>query len=165
MGLYVPSADSNAKYRHYTANFEEFKQFKKNGSPEISATHSEAQSRQEAPDKLSFLKLEELYNLANPLGTLDSLKRILANKNSNIQLELERYCRDESKKWEDVAAMAKNLIRAGSKDSKYGFWLKQVVLCSEMCVPERVDIFMEQLKILDKNWLDIKIKHLISEKD
>ena len=61
--------------------------------------------------------------------------------------------------------MAKNLIRAGSKDSKYGFWLKQVVLCSEMCVPERVDIFMEQLKILDKNWLDIKIKHLISEKD
>jgi hypothetical protein len=165
MGLYISSPNSNLKYRHYTANFEEFKQFKKNGSPEISATRSEAQSHQKARDKLSFSKLEELYNLANPLGTIDSLKRILADKNSNIQLELERYCRDESKKWEDVAAIAKDLIRAGGKNSTEGLWLKQVVLCSEMCVPERVDIFMEHLKILDKNWLDIKIKHLISEKD
>lgn len=163
MGLYVVSTDSNLKYRHYTANFEEFKQFKKSGSPEISATRAEAESHGESSEKTSFFKLQELYNLANPLGTMDSIKRILTNKNPNSQAELERYCRDESKKWEHVAATAKDLISALKKDSKYNFWLKQVVLCSEMCVPERVDIFMEQLKILDRSWLDLKIKHTLSE--
>ena len=161
MGLYISSPNSNVKYRHYTASLEEFKKFINSGRPEISATYSEPNSRMEASNTIQFLKLEELYSLAKPLETLESLKRILTNNNPNSQAELERYCRDESKKWEDVAAMAKSLIH--SNDSKYNSWLKHVVLCSEMCVPERVDIFREQLKILDKHWLDIKVKHALSE--
>ena len=158
MGLYISSPSSNVKYRHYTASLEEFKEFINSGKPEISATYSELNSRMEASNTIQFSKLENLYSLANPLETLESLKSILTNNNPNSQAELERYCRDEAKKWQDVAAMAKSLF---SSNSKYNSWLKQVILCSEMCVPGRVDIFKQQLKDLDKDWLDIKVKHAL----
>ena len=160
MGLFKKPG-SNLKLRHYTADIKEFAAYKKSGAvAEEPAPVAEESAAKEIP-KIGMAQLEKINELANPIRALNALKQIRKPAGTISGADAQRFVRNEAPKWKKAATLAGELSKNYRMSYECREWLKNIIVATEMCDADRLDPFAEQLRKIDKDWLDLKTAFLI----
>ncbi len=154
MGLYKKPG-GNLKFRHYTSDIKEMAAYKKTGTvAEEPAPVAEEPAAKEIP-KIGMAQLGEINELANPIQALNEFKQ--ARKGGTLtDADAQKFVRDEAPKWKKAAALAGDFAKNYRMSYECREWLKKIIVAAEMCDVDRLDLFVEQLRKIDRDWLELK---------
>lgn len=156
MGVFK-KANSDVRYRHYTADLDEFAAFKTaEAAGKESAPMVLEATTKELP-KLTVDQMKEIVDSVNLLQAITDLKQMRKQNNKVISdSDARRFVREEAPKWKKAAESAVDFQKNYRADYPSREWLKKVAVAAEMCEVERLDSFESQLKQIDAEWLALR---------